>query len=147
MKEKAQLCYTDEALGGQMLVTFIDQDQYRELHMISTSRTEHLKDAISVLEEGDGAIYISYRALAKSNKKVYIGWSYKEPIPGEPLDIRGFAAHEIDEEILDGRKPDERCIHLNILRNLKKGFLKYGNVWIVDAEVIGEDATAVIQLR
>lgn len=147
MNRKAQLCYTDETFGRQMLVTFIEPNQSREIHMISTSKTEHLKDKISLLEDGDGVTYISYRALGKPGKKVYIGWSYKEPIPGKPLDITGFGADEIDEEILDGRKPDERCIHLNILRNLKKGVLKYGNVWITDADVIGEDATAVIQLR
>ena len=147
MNRKAQLCYTDETFGRQMLVTFIEPNQSREIHMISTSKTEHIKDRISVLEDGDGVTYISYRALGKTGKKVYIGWSNKKPTPGKPLDITGFGAHELDEEILKGRTPDERCIHLNILRNLKKGFLKYGNVWICDAEVIGEDATAVIQLR
>lgn len=146
MKKITQLCYTDETLGNQMLVTFIGPNQYRELHMLSTSKAEHLKDNVCLLKDSDGVTYISYRALGKPDKKVYIGWSSKEPMPGNPLDISGFAANEIDLEILNGRKPEERCVHLNVLRSINGDALKYGNVWVVDAKESGEDVTAVIQL-
>lgn len=146
MKKITQLCYTDETLGEQMLVTFIAPNQKRDLHMISTSTAVYLKDNVCLLKDSDGVTYISYRALGRTDKKVYIGWSSKEPMPGNPLNIRGFAGHEIDLEILDGIKPEERCIHLQILRSIKGDAPKYGNVWIVDAKESGEDVTAVIQL-
>lgn len=146
MTKKTQLCYTDETLGEQMLVTFIGPDQYRELHMISTTRAEHLKNEISLLEDGDGVRYIAYRALGRPYRSVYIGWSCSIPTPGETLEIKGFEAKEIDKEILDGIKTNERSIYLNISRNQKKGFLEYGNVWICEVMLQGEEATAVIQL-
>lgn len=146
MKKITQLCYTDETLGEQMLVTFVAPNQKRDLHMISTSTAVHLKDNVCLLKDSDGVTYISYRALGKTRKKVYIGWSSKEPKPGNSLNISGFAADEIDQEILNRVKPEERCIHLQILRNIKGDVTKYGNVWIVDAKESGEDVTAVIQL-
>lgn len=146
MTKKTQLCYTDETLGQQMLVTFIGPDQYRELHMISTTRAEHLKNEISLLEDCNRVRYIAYRALGIHDRNVYIGWSCKIPTPGEILAIKGFEGKEIDKEILDGIKANERSIYLNILRNQKKGFLEYGNVWICDVRVLSEEATAVIQL-
>ena len=42
---KARLCYTDEDLGKQMLITIVGINSQREQHMISTFKTLRVTDA------------------------------------------------------------------------------------------------------
>ena len=68
MRAKAQMCYTDENLGKQMLITTVGINNQREQHMISTIKTVHLTDGINLLEDGEGKYYI---CLLYTSKELY----------------------------------------------------------------------------
>lgn len=73
MREKAQMCYTDENVGKHMLITTVGINNQRERHMISTIKTIHLTDGVNLLEDGEGTYYISYQIHNKTNKKLLWG--------------------------------------------------------------------------
>lgn len=110
---KARLCYTDEDLGKQMLITIVGINSQREQHMISTFKTLRVTDAVNLLEDGGGNYYISYKLhKRKGAERVYIGWSKTKPVPAKPLYIQGFEAGELDDEVKNGKNPVERSLAL-----------------------------------
>lgn len=145
MRENAQMCYTDENLGKQMLITTVGINNQREQHMISTIKTVHLTDGVNLLEDGGGKYYISYK-LHEMNRtrKVYMGWSKTPPVPAKPLYMKGFDAGELEAEVKNRKNPVERFLRLYILDG---EIIHYGNVYICDAILLADKITAVIMVE
>lgn len=145
MRENAQMCYTDENLGKQMLITTVGINNQREQHMISTIKTVHLTDGVNLLEDGGGKYYISYK-LHEMNRtrKVYMGWSKTPPVPAKPLYMKGFDAGELEAEVKNRKNPVERFLRLYILDG---EITHYGNVYICDAILLADKITAVIMVE
>ena len=147
MTTKAQMCYTDEELGNQMLITIIGINSQREQHMISTIKTLHLIENLNLLEDEGGTYYISYKIYNKTrdrDKKVIMGWSKTPPVPAQPMYIQGFEAGKLDYEMQDGKNPEECPLRLYILDDK---IFNYGNVYVCDAIILGDPITAVIMVN
>ena len=144
MREKAQMCYTDENVGKHMLITTVGINNQRERHMISTIKTIHLTDGVNLLEDGEGTYYISYQIHNKTNKKIVMGWSKTKPVPAQPMYIKGFEAGELDFETNEIKNPVARQLRLYIMDD---EILHYGNVYIFDAIMLGDKVTAVINVE
>lgn len=145
MRAKAQMCYTDENLGKQMLITTVGINNQREQHMISTIKTVHLTDGINLLEDGEGKYYISYK-LHEMNRirKVYIGWSKTKPIPAKPMYIRGYEAGELEDEVKTRKTPVERKLRLDVLDSK---IVQYGTIYVFDAILLADKITAIINVE
>ena len=142
---KARLCYTDEDLGKQMLITIVGINSQREQHMISTFKTLRVTDAVNLLEDGGGNYYISYKLhKRKGEERVYIGWSITKPVPAKPLYIQGFEAGELDDEVKNGKNPVERSLRLDVLDGK---IVHYGTVYVFDAILLADRITAVINVE
>lgn len=145
MREEAQMCYTDETEGENMLITTIGINGKRDQHIISTINVVHLADDVNLLEDGEGVCYISYKLSKKpSTKNVYMGWSKTLPVPAKPLHLKGFAAKELAEEVQSRKNPIERLLNLYILDG---NITRYGNVYICDAMLLAEPITAIITIE
>ena len=120
MREKAQMCYTDENLGKQMLITTVGINNQREQHMISTFKT------------------------LRVTKKVYMGWSKTPPVPAKPMFIRGFEAGKLDDEVKNGKNPVERLLRLDVLNG---EIVHYGTIYVFDAILLADKITAIINVE
>ena len=145
MREKAQMCYTDENLGKQMLITTVGINSQREQHMISTFKTLRVTDAVNLLEDGGGNYYISYKLHEENGtKKVYMGWSKTPPVPAKPMFIRGFEAGKLDDEVKNGKNPVERLLRLDVLNG---EIVHYGTIYVFDAILLADKITAIINVE
>lgn len=145
MGEKAQMCYTDENLGKQMLITTVGINNQREQHMISTFKTLRVTDAVNLLEDGGGNYYISYKLHEENGaKKVYMGWSKTPPVPAKPMFIRGFEAGKLDDEVKNGKNPVERLLRLDVLNG---EIVHYGTIYVFDAILLADKITAIINVE
>ena len=145
MREKAQMCYTDENLGKQMMITTVGINNKREQHMISTFKTLRVTDAVNLLEDGGGNYYISYKLHEENGaKKVYMGWSKTPPVPAKPMFIRGFEAGKLDDEVKNGKNPVERLLRLDVLNG---EIVHYGTIYVFDAILLAEKITAIINVE
>lgn len=147
MREKAQMCYTDEELGSQILITTVGINSQREQYKISTIKTVHLTENVNLLEDDEGTFYISYKVHNKTrdrDKNVYIGWSNTPPVPAQPMYIQGFEARELDYEMKDGTNPEECPLRLDILDG---EIFNYGNIYVCDAIILEDQITAVIMVN
>lgn len=145
MREKAQMCYTDEELGSQMLITTIGINSQREQYMISTFKTLRVTDTVNLLEDEGGTFYISYKLHEENGaKKVYMGWSKTPPVPAKPMFIRGFEAGELDDEVKKGKNPEERLLRLDVLNG---EIVHYGTIYVFDAIILADKITAIIMVE
>ncbi len=111
-KNKAQVCYFSK-LGTVLLFP----NQEREVKAVSVYNAERIQAGMYLVEDGDGMKYIY---LPLFSEDVYVGWTKQIPRPAKRLQISGFFASQLEQEVKTGKKPEEAMIKLSITEVLAK---------------------------
>lgn len=111
-KNKVQVCYFSK-LGTVLLFP----NQEREVKVVSVYNAERIQAGMYLVEDGDGMKYIY---LPLFSEDVYVGWTKQIPQPAKRLQISGFFASQLEQEVKTRKKPEEAMIKLSITEVLAK---------------------------